>query len=129
MFKRIDHVEIITSNFEKTLAFYTNILGFKVGDSKPINKPPLLEVVYIKLGDTVIELISADKPEARPKNFWHVGYCRIALEVEDMEKSIAYLKSKGVKITVPPANLGNSLRAEFEDPDGLSIELRQWFNK
>ncbi|MDP2931229.1 MAG: VOC family protein, partial [Chloroflexota bacterium] len=68
-------------------------------------------------------------PAPAPREFWHVGYKRIALEVDDMEKAVQYLKSKDVKITVPPANLGNSLRAEITDPDGLSIELREWFKK
>ncbi len=32
MFKRIDHIEIITGDLEKSVDFYTNILGFKVKD-------------------------------------------------------------------------------------------------
>ena len=50
----------------------------------------------------------------------------IALEVEDMNKTIEYLKSQGVEITKEPVALGKSKRAEMKDPDGLSIELRQW---
>lgn len=50
----------------------------------------------------------------------------IALEVEDMEKVIKYLTSKGVGISWGPVTLGKSQRAEIKDPDGLSIELRQW---
>ncbi len=49
-----------------------------------------------------------------------------ALEVEDMDEAITYLKSKGVVISVEPVNLGKSKRAEIKDPDGLTIELRQW---
>ena len=30
MFKRIDHVEIVTDRLEETAAFYTGVLGFKV---------------------------------------------------------------------------------------------------
>lgn len=130
MFKRIDHVEILPTDFERTISFYTQILGFKLAERKKITTyPPLTEVAYIKLGDTTIEVMSMPEPAPAPKNFWEVGYKRIALEVDDMEKTVQYLKSKGVKITVPPANLGNSLRAEIADPDGLSIELREWFKK
>ena len=35
MFKRIDHVEIIPQDLEKTLKFYTEILGFKTPLSFP----------------------------------------------------------------------------------------------
>jgi catechol 2,3-dioxygenase-like lactoylglutathione lyase family enzyme len=30
MFKRIDHVEIVTDQLERTVQFYTEILGFTV---------------------------------------------------------------------------------------------------
>lgn len=54
-----------------------------------------------------------------------IGYRIVALEIEDMDKAIVYLKSKGVEISMGPVNLGNSKRAYIKDPDGLSIELRQ----
>ncbi len=38
-----------------------------------------------------------------------------------------YLETKGIGITKGPINLGTSMRAELKDPDGLTIELRQWF--
>ncbi|MFH0913726.1 MAG: VOC family protein [Chloroflexota bacterium] len=127
MFKRIDHVELIPSNFDRTLAFYTGVLGFKMGERKKVvNKPPLEEICYLKLGDTVLELMLVTKPAPAARETWQVGYKRIALEVEDMEQAVQHLQSKGVKIAVPPVNMGTSIRGEFSDPDGLSIELRQW---
>ena len=40
MFKRIDHVEIVTDQPAETVAFYTDILGFElthdIGDLAPI---------------------------------------------------------------------------------------------
>ena len=33
MFKRIDHVEMTVANPEETIAFYTDVLGFRVSDS------------------------------------------------------------------------------------------------
>jgi glyoxylase I family protein len=47
-------------------------------------------------------------------------------KVENMDEAIAYLRSKNVEISLGPVNLGKSKRAEIKDPDGLSIELRQW---
>ena len=98
MFKRIDHVEITTGNIEKTLDFYTNILGFKVKERNPMNRPPLKEIVYITLGDTMIELLAFDNPAPISTIAPQVGYRMIALEVEDMDKAIAFLKEKGVEI-------------------------------
>ena len=30
MFKRIDHVEIVTDQLDRTVQFYTDVLGFRV---------------------------------------------------------------------------------------------------
>ena len=126
MFKRIDHVEIVPSDLERTLNFYTQILGFKIKERREASRPPMQEIVFIELNDSMIEMISVKDPAPLPADPWHVSYRRIALEVEDMDKAIEYLKGKGVKISREPSTLATSKRAEIEDPDGLSIELRQW---
>jgi predicted enzyme related to lactoylglutathione lyase len=91
-----------------------------------INRPPMKEVIYLELGDTVIELISADNPTPKSEEAWQVQYRGIALEVENMDQAVAHLESKGVEITMPPVDLGDSFRGERRDPDGLIIELREW---
>ena len=126
MFKRIDHVEIIPGNADITIDFYTNILNFKVKERKQIDKPPMKEVIFLELNDTTIELVSVQNPSPRSADPWQTGYRMFALEVEDMDEAIAYLRSKKVEISLAPVNLGKSKRAEIKDPDGLSIELRQW---
>ena len=88
--------------------------------------PPMREVIYLELGDTVIEIISADDPKPKSEASWEVGYRGIALEVEDMAEAVNYLKGKGIAITRAPVDLGDSFRGEIRDPDGLIIELRQW---
>jgi glyoxylase I family protein len=50
----------------------------------------------------------------------------MAIEVDDMDRAVQYLKGKGVEVSRGPVTLGTSKRAEIKDPDGLSIELRQW---
>jgi len=126
MFKRIDHIEIIPWDIEKTISFYTGILGFKIKQRQKVEVPPLEEIVYIELNGSVIELIKVKNPALPSQNPWQAGYRMIALEVEDMDTAVNYLKSKGVEITWGPITLGKSKRAEIKDPDGFSIELRQW---
>ncbi len=127
MFRRIDHVEIIPSDFEKTIAFYTEILGFRQRERKRIDNPPIEEIAYLELGDTVIEVIAVANPAPHSKEPWQIGYKGIALEVENMESAVEYLETRGIGITKGPVDLGTSMRAELKDPDGLTIELRQWF--
>lgn len=126
MFKRIDHVEITTGNLEKTISFYTNILGFQVKERNKMDRPPLEEIDYLTLGDTMIEVLAVKDPVPLSTSVWQVGYRMMALEVDDMDKTITELKNKGVEITRGPVNLGKAKRAEIKDPNGISIELRQW---
>ncbi len=126
MIKRIDHVEITTGNLEETISFYTNILGFKIKERNRMDRPPLEEIDYLTLGDTMIEVLAVKDPAPLTTEPWQVGYRMMALEVDDMEKTLEYLKSQGVEITRGPVTIGKSKRAEIKDPNGISIELRQW---
>ena len=126
MFRRIDHFEMVASDPEKTIEFYRNVLGFRLNLRIPVDAPPMKEVIFMELGDTVIEIISAENPAPASKEPWQVGYRAMAMEVEDMQKAVEYLRGKGVGLSRAPVDLGTSVRAELRDPDGLIIELREW---
>ena len=126
IFKRVDHVEIIPRDPERTIDFYTSILNFKIKSRNAVKKPPMQEVIYLELGDTVIEIISVDNATPKLEVPWQVGYRGIALEVQNMAKAVEYLKGKSIDIAVEPVDLGGTFRGEIRDPDGLIIELRQW---
>lgn len=126
MFKKIDHVELIPADFDRALTFYTEILGFRVKSRAKVAAPPLEEIAYLALGETVLELMRVTDPIRAELDPWQVGCRMIALEVEDMDAAIAYLASKGVSISWGPVTLGPSKRAEFKDSEGFSVELRQW---
>ena len=126
IFKRVDHVEIVPRNAEKTIDFYVSILGFRIKNRNEVKMPPMREVIYLELGDTVIEIISVDDPKSKSETPWEVGYRGIALEVDDIAKAVDYLKGKGIAMALGPIDLGDSFRGETRDPDGLIIELRQW---
>jgi glyoxylase I family protein len=73
----------------------------------------------------MLELLAIKKSAPPPKGP-QVGFRTMAIEVGDMDRAIEYLKGKGVEVSWGPVTLGTSKRAEIRDPDGLSIELRQW---
>ena len=132
MFKRIDHVEVVTDEPESTIQFYTEILSFKVRSRQRIERSALgvpLSLVYLELGGTTVELITYEGAALAPAPTGdHLGYNLIALEVEDMNEAVAFLKSKGVEIVWGPlVREGLYARAEITDPNGYHIELRQWF--
>jgi glyoxylase I family protein len=131
MFKRIDHVEIVTDQLGRTESFYTDVLGFRVKARDRIERSGLgvpIDLVYLELGGSVVELISYDGVTVDPvPQGEHLGYRMIALEVEDMQQAADYLKQKGVEIVWGPRITEAYARAEICDPNGFHIELRQWF--
>jgi glyoxylase I family protein len=132
MFKRIDHVEIVTNRPEQTVDFYTDVLGFTVKARDRVERSALgvpIDLVYLELGGTVVELISYEGAAVDPApQGEHLGYRMIALEVDDMQQAAEYLKQKGVDIVWGPRVGQTYARAEIRDPNGCHIELRQWFH-
>jgi catechol 2,3-dioxygenase-like lactoylglutathione lyase family enzyme len=131
MFKRIDHVEIVTDQPERTAQFYTEVLGFTVKARDRIERAgsgTALNLIYLDLGGTVVELMSYEGVAVDPApQQEHLGYRMMALEVDDMQKTADYLKEKGVDIVWGPVVRPTYARAEICDPNGYRIELRQWF--
>ena len=131
MFKRIDHVEIVTDRPEETEAFYIEVLGFKVRMRDRIERSGLgvpIDLVYLDLGGTTVELITYHGAAVDPApQSEHLGYRMIALEVDDMQQATDYLATKGIEIVWGPRVRETYARAEICDPNGYHIELRQWF--
>jgi glyoxylase I family protein len=131
MFKRIDHVEIVTDRPEETERFYTEMLGFRVKARDQIVRPggaQGLRLTYLDLGGTTVELISYEGRNVEPApQGEHLGYRMMALEVDDMNQAVELLQSNGVAIVWGPIVRDSYARAEICDPNGFRIELRQWF--
>lgn len=129
MFKRIDHIELLTAQPARTIDFYTGVLGFKVRARDRVPGTPLgpLDLVYLDLGGTTVEVMCYPDAKIPVSSFNQtLGYRMMALEVEDMDRALALLKTKGVEPSWGPVRRPTYARAEIRDPDGNSIELRQW---
>jgi len=132
MFKRIDHIELLTADPQRTVDFYTGTLGFRVRERARVPRTPSgpLDLVYLQLGDTTLEVMTY--PEAggtiAPRaNERRLGWQCLALEVEDMDAALGQLKARGIEPAWGPMKQPTYARAEIRDPDGNPIELRQWF--
>ena len=108
MFKRIDHVEIVTNQLDRTVQFYTEVLGFTVKARDRIERSGLgvpIDLVYLDLGGTIVELISYEGTAVDPApQTEHLGYRMI---VDDMQKTADYLRTKGVDIVWGPPGPGD----------------------
>ena len=129
MFKRIDHIELVTADPERAITFYTGVLGFKLRSRDRVAGTPLgpLELAYLDLGGTTVELMTYPQSSpALPQPGERLGYRMMAIEVDDMDQALALLKTKGIAPSWGPLKRPSYARAEIRDPDGNAIELRQW---
>jgi len=128
---RIDHLEVYSRDIDRTIDFYVNTLGFTLGrrTESVRDDGSNLGLACVRLGDMMVEIIKAD-PEAldQPVDQTKMGMRMFALRVDDMAKTVEYLKDKGVEFFQAPRETGvfDGLRAEILDPDGIRIELREW---
>jgi glyoxylase I family protein len=133
MFKRIDHIELLTAAPERAIAFYTGVLGFRERERMRIPQTPSgpLDLVYLELGGTTLEVMCyAEAKAIAPRSAeQRLGWQCLALEVEDMERALSELKAKGIEPAWGPMKRPDYARAEIRDPDGNPIELRQWYRR
>lgn len=122
--KKLHHIAIICSDYEKSKAFYTSVLGLEIK-----NEIYRLERKSYKLdlclnGEYLIELFSFPDPPKRPTHPEASGLRHIAFEVDNIEEYVEQLKDKGV--SVEPIRIDEFTNKKFTfmpDPDNLPIEI------
>ena len=122
---RILHTMLRTGDLERSVRFYTEVLGMSLLRQKdyPDGKFTLAFLGYGDESDnTVIELTynwGVDSYELG------TGYGHIAIEVEDVFKAAEDIRARDGKILreAGPMNAGTTIIAFVEDPDGYPIEL------
>jgi lactoylglutathione lyase len=124
---RMLHTMIRVGNLDRSLAFYTELLGMRVLRKKdyPGGRFTLAFVGYGDEADhTVIELTHNWDTEHYDIGS---GFGHVALGVEDIYRTCVELRAKGAKITREPGPMkhGTTEIAFVEDPDGYKIELIQ----
>lgn len=123
---RMLHTMLRVKDLDKSVDFYTNLLGMKKLREKdyPDGK---FTLVFIGYGDekdhTVLEL-TYNWDRQTPYEIGQ-GFGHIAIGVQDIYKTCKTLKDKGAKITREPGPMkhGSTVIAFLEDPDGYKIEL------
>jgi len=113
------HVYFIVGDLDRSLRFYCDGLGLKHAfDFR--DKNGKRTGVYIKAGGrNFIELFQGEvKADNAGRSFAH-----ICMEVDDIEKTAAELKSKGIEVGPVSLGMDQSWQAWLADPDGNRIEL------
>jgi catechol 2,3-dioxygenase-like lactoylglutathione lyase family enzyme len=149
--KRFVHVNVVCSDFEKSLHFYTEILGATLHqrmDNSGVDVRPAMgmgddgapeyEAALVYWGDArggpYIDLLewkypddAAERPERRPPlDAQDRGLVRVALEVDSIDEWLEKLREYGTRVTTPQDVILGPWRQQivlFEDPDGTLLEL------
>jgi len=124
---RLLHTMIRVGDLDRSIAFYTDILGMKVLRRRdyPDGKFTLAFVGYGDEADhTVIELTHNWETSAYEIGN---GFGHLAVAVPDAYKACEMVKAKGGKVTreAGPMKHGTTVIAFVEDPDGYKIEFIQ----
>ena len=147
MISRIHHFAFSVADLERTIKFYTEVLGFEVqsrsrdasqtlgaalfGDKWGFSQPRAdLDVVLLKVGDETIEFIEYIDPQAQPyhQNPSIAGSAHLAFDVDDIEAERARLEAAGVEFHSPTEIFQEPGKPDwkwcyFRDPDGICVEL------
>jgi lactoylglutathione lyase len=124
---RILHTMLRVGDLERSLAFYTGVLGMTLlrRQEYPDGRFTLAFVGYGPESDqTAIELThNWDTPRYDLGN----GFGHVALEVPDAYAACAEIKARGGRVVreAGPMKHGTTVIAFVEDPDGYKIELIQ----
>jgi len=124
---RILHTMLRVGNLEKSLTFYTQVLGMKLLRRKdyPDGKFTLAFVGYQdEASGTVLEL--THNWDTSSYNLGE-GFGHIAIEVDDAYQACENTKKLGGKVTreAGPMKHGKTIIAFVEDPDGYKVEFIQ----
>ncbi|MEK9876134.1 MAG: lactoylglutathione lyase [Betaproteobacteria bacterium] len=124
---RILHTMIRVGDLEKSLDFYTDVLGMKLlrKADYPDGKFTLAFVGYDSEENTsVLELTHNWDTKSYELGS---GYGHIAIGVDDAYAACDAVRNKGGKVTreAGPMKHGTTVIAFVEDPDGYKIELIQ----
>lgn len=145
MIRKIDHINIVTKDLNKSIQFYTDILGFTETGRKQLSgkwiesltgiKDINAEVAFMKHGEfeTKLEILSYKKPQGLyfkensiPNTF---GLRHIAFTTDNFEIMVEKLKKHNVQLVGQPQNIPNptekykSKICYFLDPDNVLIEI------
>ncbi|HET7288986.1 MAG TPA: VOC family protein [Thermodesulfobacteriota bacterium] len=147
----IDHINIVVSDLEKSVRFYTELLGFNESKRAHLEGEWIESIVGLKgviadvafivapAGEPRIELLCYKIPrgEQVPANSLAntPGLRHIAFRVDDINAAIEKLKSGGVKLlgepvvvpeTVVTHDAGHKMLCYFHDPDGTLLEITEY---
>ena len=134
-----NHTSFTVSDRERSVAFYTDVMGFTVdciydleGDAiEQIVAMPgaRLNMAHLTLDGFRLELVEYVEPKGQKPTLptCNVGVAHIAFNTDDVRAAYEALKANGVMFKSEPTRAApdRPLACYFLDPDGITLELNQ----
>jgi len=122
--KRVHHIAIICSNYQRSLEFYTKVLGLNILAEHYRTESQSYKTDLGLGNQYVVELFSFPSPPPRLSEPEAAGLRHLAFAVDSLDESIKELDSLGIAHEEVRTDQFTNKRFLFlSDPDGLPIEL------
>ena len=125
MLNKMHHTAIICSDYRRSREFYVDKLGFEV--VREVWREDRQDyLTMLRSGEVVLELFTRPTAPQRPTQPEALGLRHLAFQVENVEKTAAWLNSRGIETEPIRTDTINGGRMTFfRDPDGLPLELHE----
>ena len=119
MISKVEHIGIMVSDLDRSIAFYRDVLGLEFVERLKNNAT---EIAFFKVGDVQIELV---KGSSAPYEKTDGIVNHLTFTVMDLDAALQMLKDKGVELinSEPVAIWGGMRVLFFSGPDGERLEF------
>ena len=120
---KIGHVVLMSTDLERSVAFYTGVLGFRVSDVYPETMMKGRMVFMRCAADHHGVALVGAAPGASPQNELHHMAFEVAT-LDEVFRARDWLRTNGVKVEFEGRRrAGCQVAVEFLDPDGHWLEI------
>ena len=113
---RLNHVGIYAKDFDESMRYYTGVIGLREAFTiRDANGKPTLAYLQINR-DQFLEIAPATAE--RPVGLSHIG-----ILPDDLNRTVAALRSRGVKMNDPATGKTLTTITNATDPNGVRLEL------
>src|SRR5512137_2449491 len=118
----IEHASIRCRNMESSIEYYRKMFGAQVMLRR--NLPNSKRIVYLQIGDSMLELMDFGPGKEPVDSRDHYGVTHIGIKTDDFDSAYRDLKAKGADFLGEPFEPAPGIRLVFlREPNGAILEL------
>lgn len=118
----IEHVSLRCRNLEVSIDYYQKMFGAQIMLRRNIAGSK--KIVYLKIGDTMLELMDFGQAKEPVDPRDHYGVTHIGIKTDDFDAAYRDLKAKGADFLGEPFAPAPGIRLVFlREPNGAILEL------